>query len=119
MIRLSEQMGKPVTFQDPIVHSTLPDGSRINIVFGGDLSRRGSNFTIRKFVNNPMSILALVESGSLSYEVAAYLSLVIGEGMNLFVAGETASGKTTLLNAITTFISPTGKIVSIEDTPEL
>ncbi len=119
VIRLSEKMGKPVTFRDPIVDSTLPDGSRINIVFGGDLSRRGSNFTIRKFSETPISILDLVESGSVSYEVAAYLSLIISEGMNLFVAGETASGKTTLLNAITTFIPPTGKIISIEDTPEV
>ena len=119
VIRLSEKIGKPVTFRDPVVDATLPDGSRINIVYGSDLSRRGSNFTIRKFASNPMSILDLVGGGALSYQVAAYLSLVIGEGMNIFVSGETASGKTTLLNAITTFIPPSGKIVSIEDTPEL
>ena len=119
VIRLSEKIGNPVTFRDPIVDATLPDGSRINIVFGGDLSRRGSNFTIRKFSSTPISILELVNFSSISYEIAAYLSLVIGHGMNLFVAGETASGKTTLLNALTTFIPPTGKIVSIEDTPEL
>ncbi len=119
VIQMSEKMGKPVTFRDPIVDAVLPDGSRINIVFGGDLSKRGSNFTIRKFMDTPMSVLNLVETGSISYEVAAYLSLVLGEGMNLFVAGETASGKMTLLNAITTFISAAAKIVSIEDTPEL
>ena len=119
VIRLSEKIGKPVTFRDPIVDATLPDGSRINIVFGGDLSRRGSNFTIRKFTSTPISILELINFGSLSYEIAAYLSLVIGHGMNMFVSGETASGKTTLLNALTTFIQPTGKIVSIKDTPEL
>ena len=66
-----------------------------------------------------MSILQIVKGGCLSYEAAAYLSLVISHGMNLFVSGETASGKTTLLNAITTFIPSIAKIVSIEDTPEL
>ena len=119
VIRLSEKMGKPVTFRDPIIDATLPDGSRINIVYGTDVSRRGSNFTIRKFMDTPMSILDLAASNTLTFEMAAYLSLCISEGMNIFVAGETASGKTTMLNALTTFISPNGKIVSIEDTPEL
>jgi flagellar protein FlaI len=119
VLRLSEQIKKPVTLRNPIVDATLPDGSRINIVFGREVSRRGSNFTIRKFSDTPLSILELIEFGSLSYEMAAYLSIVIEDGMNLFVVGETASGKTTLLNAITTFIPPAHKIVSIEDTPEL
>lgn len=119
VLRLSERIKKPVTFRSPIVDATLPDGSRINIVYGGDVSKRGSNFTIRKFADTPLSILQLVEFGSLDYMMAAYLSLCIGEGMNLFVSGETASGKTTLLNALTVFIHPEAKIVSIEDTPEL
>jgi flagellar protein FlaI len=119
VIRLSEQIKRPVTLRNPIVDATLPDGSRINIVFGREVSRRGSNFTIRKFSETPLSILELIEFGSLSYEMAAYLSVVIEDGMNLFVVGETASGKTTLLNAITTFIPLSHKIVSIEDTPEL
>lgn len=119
VIRLSEKMGKPVTFRSPIVDAALPDGSRINIVFGDDVSKRGSNFSIRKFSETPMSIIELIEFGSLSYEMAAYVSLVMGEGMNVWVIGETASGKTTTLNALTTFIPPNAKIVSIEDTPEL
>ena len=119
VIRLSEKIGRPVTFREPIVDAVLPDGSRVNIVYGGDVSKRGSNFTIRKFAATPMSILDLIEFKSLSYEMAAYLSLVVREEMNLFISGETASGKTTLLNAITGFIDPNAKIVSIEDTPEL
>src|SRR4029077_4720363 len=58
-------------------------------------------------------------SGGLNAEMAAYMSLMVGEGMNFFVSGETASGKTTLLNALTAFYVPAGKIVTIEDTPEL
>jgi flagellar protein FlaI len=119
VLRLSEQIKRPVTLRNPIVDATLPDGSRINIVFGREVSRRGSNFTIRKFSETPLSIMELIEFGSISYEMAAYLSVVIEDGMNLFVVGETASGKTTLLNAVTTFIPLSHKIVSIEDTPEL
>lgn len=119
VLRLSERIKKPVTFRRPITDATLPDGSRINVVYGGDVSKRGSNFTIRKFAETPLSILELINLGSLDYHIAAYLSIMIEEGMNLFVSGETASGKTTLLNALTTFIPPSAKIVSIEDTPEL
>ncbi|HXF51576.1 MAG TPA: type II/IV secretion system ATPase subunit [Dehalococcoidia bacterium] len=119
VLRLSERIKKPVTYKNPIVDATLPDGSRINIVYGGDVSKRGSNFTIRKFATTPMSIVEIAMTGSLSWEMAAYLSLIIEEGMNMFVSGETASGKTTLMNAVTTFIRPDAKIVSIEDTPEL
>ncbi|MBE0480905.1 MAG: type II/IV secretion system ATPase subunit [Dehalococcoidia bacterium] len=119
VLRLSEQIRKPVTLRSPIVDATLPDGSRINIVFGREVSRRGSNFTIRKFSEVPLSIMELIEFGSLNYEMAAYLSMVIEDGMNVFVVGETASGKTTLMNALTTFMPQNHKIVSIEDTPEL
>jgi flagellar protein FlaI len=119
VIKLSERIGRPATTRDPLIDSVLPDGSRINIVYGDDVSRKGSNFTIRKFSETPFSILDLVESGTLSYEMASYIWLMVSSGMNTFVSGETASGKTTLLNAISTFINPDGKIVSIEDTPEL
>ena len=119
VLKLSEKIKRPVTMRNPIVDAALPDGSRINIVYGRDVSKQGSNFTIRKFSETPLSILELIEFHSLDYTMAAYMSLVIGEGLNVFVSGETASGKTTLLNALTTFIPPESKIVSIEDTPEL
>ena len=119
ILRMAERIGKPVTFRDPIVDATLLDGSRINIVYGSDVSRQGSNFSIRKFMGVPMSIIDIASGGAMNYTMAAYLSLVVGEGMNLFVSGETASGKTTVLNALTLFVPPSAKIVSIEDTPEL
>ena len=119
VIELAESIQHPVTFRDPVVDATLPDGSRINIVYGTDVSKRGSNFTIRKFSETPLSIIELIQFGALNYDMAAYLSLVLQEGMNVWVSGETASGKTTLMNALTTFIPPESKIVSIEDTPEV
>ena len=116
---LGEWIKSPVTVRNPLVDSVLPDGSRINIVYGREISKRGSNFTIRKFAGIPTSVLELIDYGSLDYTMAAYLSLMIEEGLNLFVVGSTASGKTTLLNAINTFIKPDAKIVTIEDTPEV
>ena len=118
MLRLAERIGKPVTYRNPIVDATLLDGSRINIVFGSDVSKQGSNFTIRKFTTTPLSIIDVSNSGGIDYMMAAYLSLMVAEGMNIFVSGETASGKTTLLNALAAFVPSSAKIVSIEDTPE-
>jgi flagellar protein FlaI len=116
---MAERIRKPVNYRVPIVDATLPDGSRINIVYGKEVARRGSNFSIRKFAGVPTSIFELVDFATINYQILAYLSLVVGNGMSLFVSGETASGKTTMLNALTTFIHPSAKVVSIEDTPEL
>lgn len=117
--RLSERMKRPVTLHSPIQDATLPDGSRINIVYGEDVSRRGTNFTIRRAMGVPTSIMEICGFGTMTYQMAAYMSLVLEECMNVFIAGETASGKTTTMNALTTFLPPDCKIVSIEDTPEL
>jgi flagellar protein FlaI len=116
---LGEWIKSPVTVRNPLVDAVLPDGSRINIVYGREISKRGSNFTIRKAPGTPLSVLELIEFKSLDYTMAAYLSLMLESSLNTFVVGATASGKTTLLNAITTFIQPEAKIVTIEDTPEV
>lgn len=119
VIKLAERISKPVTHKSPIVDSILPDGSRINIVYGGDISKNGSNFTIRKFNETPFSILEIIDFGTLDYRIAGYLWLLIGEGMSGFICGETASGKTTFMNAITSLIPSESKVVSLEDIPEL
>lgn len=119
VIWMGEWIKRPVTVRNPIVDAVLPDGSRINIVYGTDISKRGSNFNIRKFSDVPTSVMELIELGTMDYLMAAYISFLLEEGLNMFVAGATASGKTTTMNAITTFILPDKKIVSIEDTPEL
>jgi len=119
VVKVAERIKRPITYRNPVVDATLPDGSRINIVYGTAISKHGSNFTIRKVNEVPLSILNIVESGGIDYTAAAYLWICVEYGMSMFVSGETASGKTTLLNAITTFIPPENKIVTIEDTPEL
>jgi len=119
VIKLAERIKRPLTYRSPIVDATLPDGSRINIVYGTEISKHGSNFTIRKVNEVPMSILQVIESGACNYMMAAYIWICLEYGMSMFVSGETASGKTTTLNALTTFLPPENKIVTIEDTPEL
>ncbi len=119
VIKLAERIKRPLTYRNPIVDATLLDGSRINIVYGSEISKHGSNFTIRKASGEPASILQLIEWKTTDYMVAAYIWICIEFGMSLFMSGETASGKTTSLNAFTTFIPPENKIVTIEDTPEL
>ncbi len=117
--KLSEYLDKPVSKSNPIVDGALPDGSRINIIYGREASRKGSSFTIRKFAAVPLSITQLVNWKSLSPQIAAYLWLCLENGMSVFVCGETASGKTTLLNAIAVFIKHDAKILTAEDTPEV
>jgi flagellar protein FlaI len=119
VVKMAERIKRPITYRNPVIDATLLDGSRINIVYGTAISRHGSNFTIRKVNEVPLSILNIIESNGIDYMAAAYLWVCVEYGMSLFVSGETASGKTTLLNAITTFIPPENKIVTIEDTPEL
>ena len=94
---LGERIGRPVSERNPIVDGTLPDGSRINIIYSPDVSLKGPSFTIRKFTAVPLSITQLINWGTLSAEIAAYLWLCLEYGMSIWVSGETASGKTTTL----------------------
>jgi len=119
VLKLSEFVQKPVSHRDPIADGTMPDGSRINIVYGEDVSRRGSNFTIRKFSKNPLSILQITKWGTMNTLIAAYIWILLEEKMSIWICGETASGKTTTLSAITCFIPDSYKIVSIEEVPEV
>ncbi|HUK27233.1 MAG TPA: type II/IV secretion system ATPase subunit [Candidatus Acidoferrales bacterium] len=116
---LSERSGKQATHRNPIVDTILSDGSRLNLVYGEDVSMKGTNFTIRKFTAAPLPVSKLIQFGTMDPMLAAYMWMLLREGMNIFVCGETASGKTTTLTALTSFIKPNSKIVSIEDTPEV
>ncbi|MDH3365492.1 MAG: type II/IV secretion system ATPase subunit [Thermoplasmata archaeon] len=116
---MSERMGRPASLSRPIIDGALPDGSRINIVYANDVSVSGPSFTIRKFSTEPLSSAQLAGWNTLSSQEAAYLWLCLENGMSVFVCGETASGKTTLLNAIFPFIPYDQKIFSAEDTLEV
>jgi flagellar protein FlaI len=119
VISMSEQFGKTVSHAKPVIDSVLPDGSRINIVFGKDISRKGTNATIRKFASTPLSITQILTSKALDFREAAYMWMMLAEGSSVFINGETASGKTTTLMAMSAFIPSNWKVVTIEDTPEI
>jgi archaeal flagellar protein FlaI len=116
---MGERMGRPISDSHPIVDGALPNGSRINVVYSDAISKGGSSFTIRKFSDTPLPITQLVAWNSQNARIAAYLWLCLENGMSVFVAGETASGKTTTLNGILPFIKPKSKILTAEDTPEV
>jgi flagellar protein FlaI len=115
---MSERIGKPVSDTNPIIDATLPDGSRINMVYSREISKNGSSFTIRKFAGVPISIVQLVNWKTLSAQIAAYLWLCLENAISIFVCGETASGKTTVLNAMSAFIRPAAKVFTVEDVAE-
>jgi len=117
--KLAYVSGKHVSVANPIVDATLPDGSRINLTLGHEVTKRGSTFTIRHFKEDPITIIDLIRSNTVSSDIAAYLWFLVENKLTMLISGGTASGKTTTLNAIASFIHPSNKIVSIEDTPEL
>jgi len=115
----SEKIGSPVSEGQPIADGTLPDGSRVNIVYSKDVSLKGPTMTVRKFSETPYSITQLIKWGTLDAGIGAYIWLCLQYGRSLFVCGETASGKTTTTNAVIPFIPPEKKIYSVENTPEV
>jgi flagellar protein FlaI len=119
IIKLAQIAGKSISIAEPLVNGTLPDGSRLQATLGTDIARRGSNFTIRKFLEEPLTPIHLIKYGTADERIMAYIWLAVDYGRSILVAGGTASGKTTMLNVLSLFIRPEKKIVSIEDTAEI
>ncbi len=113
--KLAQRSGKHISYADPILDASLPDGSRVNATYTKDITSRGPTFTIRKFTKTPWTPPQLIAFRTLSPEMLAYLWLLVQYKMNLLLTGGTSSGKTTLLNAIAFFIPPEARVVSIED----
>ncbi|WP_458206337.1 type II/IV secretion system ATPase subunit [Haladaptatus sp. NG-SE-30] len=119
VVRLAQQSGQHVSVGEPVVEATLPDGSRAELALGQEVTPRGSAFTIRKYADEPSTPVDLVNYGTFSLDQMAYLWLAIENNKSLIFAGGTASGKTTSMNAISMFIPPRSKVLTIEDTREL
>lgn len=117
--KMSYVGGKHASLANPIVDAALPDGSRVNLTLGNEITKRGSTFTIRRFRADPITIVDLLRFKTISVHEASYLWYTVENNSTMLVAGGTASGKTTLLNSLSSFIRPGQKIVSIEDTHEL
>ncbi len=113
--KLAQRCGRHISYAEPILDGTLPDGSRVNATYTMDISSKGPTFTIRKFTKTPWTPTQLISFRTLSPEMMAYLWMLVQYKMNILITGGTASGKTTLLNAVAFFIPPESRVVSIED----
>lgn len=119
IIRLAFLAGKQISIASPMLDASLPDGSRIQMTYGSEITRRGSTFTVRRFRVDPLTISDLLTLKTLSSDMAAYFWYAIENRASVLVAGGVATGKTTILNCLSMFIKPEFKIVSVEDTAEL
>ncbi len=120
--RIARSIGRRVDLTSPLLDARLPDGSRVNATIP-PVSLDGPSLTIRKFRKDPLTIVDIIKFGTMTTELAAFLWLVAeGYGVkpaNFLVSGGTGSGKTTTLNCLGSFIPPTDRVISIEDTAEL
>jgi flagellar protein FlaI len=117
--KLAQRCGRYVSYASPLLDGTLPDGSRVNATYTTEISSRGPTFTIRKFTKVPWTPIQLISFNTLSPEMLAYFWILMQYKSNILITGGTASGKTSLLNALAFFIPPEARVVSIEDTREL
>jgi flagellar protein FlaI len=119
VMRLAYLSGRHMSIAQPLIDAGLPDGSRIQMTFGSEVTKKGSTFTIRRFKDDPFSIIDLLKFKTMSSEMAALLWFVLENKGSVLMAGGTASGKTTTINCLAMFIRPESKVVTIEDTPEV
>jgi flagellar protein FlaI len=117
--KLAQRAGKYISIAEPMLDATMSDGSRIQMTLGTEVTAHGSTFTIRKFRDEPITPTDLIEWQTFSPLSIAFFWLAVENGKSCIFCGGTASGKTTSLNAISLFIPPLAKIVTLEDTREL
>ncbi|NCD34022.1 MAG: FHA domain-containing protein [Spartobacteria bacterium] len=116
--RIVGPLGRRIDESSPIVDARLPDGSRVNAVIS-PIALDGPSLNIRKFAKTPLKVDDLLQFGSLSPQMADFLRIAVAKRRNIIISGGTGSGKTTLLNVVSSFISPSERIVTIEDSAEL
>ena len=119
IIRLAQMADKQVSLTTPLVDAALPTGARAQITYSDVISSHGSSFTIRKFRSEPITPVDLIQTQTYTPELLACIWIAIENRQSVVVAGGTASGKTSTMNAVSFFIPQESKIVSIEDTREI
>ncbi|MGD6806641.1 MAG: type II/IV secretion system ATPase subunit [Candidatus Bathyarchaeia archaeon] len=119
VVKLVHMAGKHVSSAFPIVDASLPGKHRLAVAYRREITPFGTAFTIRKFREDPYSIIDLINIGTFTEEMAAYLWICLENRASVMVLGGTAAGKTTALNALACLIKPGSKIMTIEETAEL
>ena len=117
-VRIARSVGKQITILDPLLDAHLIKGERVNAVLY-PIAVKGNNLTIRKFSSEPFTLPMLIENHTLTADMGALLWQATEYEMNSLFVGGTASGKTTMMNAMLMFINPKQRILTIEDTREL
>ncbi len=117
--RIVFRAGKHISSAFPITDLALQGNHRISVLYQKEVTPKGTSFTIRKFKQDPYSVVDLITFGTISVEIATYLWMLMEAKMSIMVIGSTGSGKTTILNAITGLIDPDYKIFSVEDVSEI
>lgn len=119
VMKLAQRCGKSISVSSPLLDGSLPDGSRVQATLATDIARKGSNFTIRRFTEDPLTPIHMMDYETENARMLAYLWMLVEHEKSILVSGTTGAGKTSQLNSLSLFIRPDKKIVSIEDTPEL
>ncbi|MBI2124372.1 CpaF family protein [Candidatus Pacearchaeota archaeon] len=115
---IGRDVGKEITLLNPLMDAHLKTGDRVNATLS-PISSKGNTITIRKFAVRPWTITDFLKEGTITYEGAALIWTAVQNEMSIIVAGGTASGKTSMLNAVANYFPPNQRIISIEDTREL
>jgi len=117
--RIVFKAGKHVSTAHPISDLALAGNHRISVLYQKEITPKGTSFTIRKFREDPYTIIDLIDFGTIDLETAAYLWMMIEAKMSIMIIGATGSGKTTVLNAIAGLVSENDKLFSVEDVAEI
>jgi flagellar protein FlaI len=119
IVKLTHFSGKHISTAFPILDAMLPGKDRLAATFKREVSPKGGSFTIRRFREEPFSIIDLIELGTVDERIAAYFWMLIENRMSIAVIGGTGAGKTSTLNALASLVTPSMKIVTVEEIPEL
>lgn len=119
VMKLVHKSGKHVSLAFPIVDATLPGKHRLAVTYGMEVTPSGTSFTIRKFRTDPLTIIDLIKTETISEMTAAYLWMLMENKYSVMIIGATGAGKTTALNAIACLTHPTYKIITVEEVAEI
>jgi len=119
VMKIVHKAGKHISIAFPIVDVTLPGKHRLAVSYGRETTPFGTSFTIRKFREDPFTIVDLIDNETINESIAAYLWLLVENKMPIMIVGATGAGKTTSLNAIACLIRPSHKIITVEEVAEI